>query len=138
MNSKFPIIPYPSILHAGKGNFNITAQTPIVSSDHRFDQEATQLNLLLEQYLGKPLKRKLGNTTAQAIVLKYDASITADEGYRLVITPHSVLLSAREPAGAFRGVETLRQLLPADEHSRTLLKVVSLPSVSIADQPVFA
>jgi hexosaminidase len=138
LNANFPIIPYPSVLHAGKGIFNVTAQTLIVSSDHRFDQEAGQLNLLLEQYLGKPLQRKLGPVTAHAIVLKYDASIAADEGYRLVITPRSVLLSAREPAGAFRGVETLRQLLPADEHSRTMLKVVSLPAVAIADRPVFA
>jgi hexosaminidase len=138
LNDNFPIIPYPSVLHAGKGIFNVTAQTLIVSSDHRFDREARQLNLLLEQYLGKPLQRKLGPVTAHAIVLKYDASITAAEGYRLVITPRSVLLSAREPAGAFRGVETLRQLLPADEHSRTMLKVVSLRAVAIADQPVFA
>ena len=137
-NSRFPLIPYPSVLNAGTGNFNITAQTPIVSADHRFDHEAAQLNLLLQQYLGRPLKKRVGNTTAKAIVLKYDASITAPEGYRLTITANSAILAAGEPAGAFRGVETLRQLLPSDEHSKTALKVLSLPAVSIADQPAYA
>ncbi|SEA40212.1 hypothetical protein [Pedobacter hartonius] len=36
----------------------------------------------------------MGNTTAKAIVLKYDASITAPEGYRLTITTSSAIAKA--------------------------------------------
>jgi len=138
VNNKFPLIPYPSVLNEGKGNFTITAKTLIVSADRRFENEAAQLNLLMQQYLGSPLKRASTGAAAQSIVLKYDAGIAAPEGYRLAVTANSAVLSAKEPAGAFRGIETLRQLLPSDEHSKTLLKSVSVPAVTIADQPAYA
>ncbi|UNS97157.1 beta-N-acetylhexosaminidase [Streptomyces tubbatahanensis] len=35
------------------------------------------------------------------------------EGYRLHVTERATVLSAREPAGLFHGIQTLRQLLPA-------------------------
>ena len=137
-NSKFPLIPYPSSLTIGQGSFNITAKTLIVTEGHRFDNEAAQLNLLLKQYLGSRLKIAGGAAAAQSIVLKYDASITAPEAYRLSVTSKSVVLSAKEPAGAFRGIETLRQLLPADEHVQSPSKTVTLLAVAIADQPAYA
>ncbi|WP_158800042.1 family 20 glycosylhydrolase [Pedobacter sp. L105] len=136
VNPKFPLIPYPTSLTPGKGAFALTADTKIVSASRRFDNESVQLNLLLQGYLGKPLKK--GVTEEHNIVLKYDASVTSPEGYNLTITSNKIVLAAKEPAGMFRGVETIRQLLPADEHSRVLLKKISLPGVSIADQPAYA
>ncbi|MVN20450.1 family 20 glycosylhydrolase [Mucilaginibacter sp. HMF7410] len=136
-NAKFPLIPYPTALTAGTGSFVITAETRIVSPSSRFTNEALQLNALLKQYLGKPLKQgKAG--PAHQILLQYDAGIAAPEGYRLNITANTVILAAKEAAGMFRAVETVRQLLPADERSQTFLKKVSLPAVSITDQPAYA
>jgi hexosaminidase len=40
--------------------------------------------------------------------------IPGDESYELSITKKLVLLSAKSPAGLFRGVQTIRQLLPAN------------------------
>lgn len=42
------------------------------------------------------------------------------EGYQLSITPGSVSLVAHQPAGLFRGVQTIRQLLPAAIESSTV------------------
>ncbi|MGI4750095.1 MAG: family 20 glycosylhydrolase [Janthinobacterium lividum] len=136
-NPKFPLIPYPTALTAGKGTFNITANTRIISADGRFQNEAEQLNLLIEQYLGKSLKISSGSA-ARNISLRYDDAVKAPEGYQLNITENAVILVAKEPAGMFRAVETLRQLLPADEHSTTFLKKLSLPAVIISDHPAFA
>lgn len=133
---QFPLIPYPSAVFAGKGNFLLTAETRIFSIDPRFNNEVSLLNQLLKQYLGKSLR-----TTGQGknkIIFEYDASITAPEGYHLTITPASILLAAKGPAGVFRGVETLRQLLPPDEHSKTLLKSLAIPAVFIKDHPAYA
>ena len=135
---KFALIPYPSSLTEGKGSFTISSGTAIVSADRRFDNEAAQLNLLIKQYLKTPLKQLKSATAGKSILLKYDGSITAPEGYRLAVTAGGIVLSAKEPAGAFRAIETLRQLLPAEERSAKGLKSVSVPAVTIADQPAYA
>jgi len=44
---------------------------------------------------------------------KNSSSLPGDEAYELVITKQQVLLSANNPAGLFRGIQTIRQLLPA-------------------------
>ncbi|MFG2137212.1 beta-N-acetylhexosaminidase [Streptomyces sp. NPDC048650] len=41
------------------------------------------------------------------------------EGYRLTVGARTVTISAGRPAGLFHGVQTLRQLLPADLEKRT-------------------
>jgi len=137
-NPGFPLIPYPSAITAGKGTFTISPNTHIIAAGHRFDNEVEQINLLIVPYLGKPLRRLEGTVGTNAIVLKYDANIKAPEGYQLKITTGMVTLSAKEPAGIFRGVETIRQLLPANEHSPVMLKTLVLPAVNIADAPAYA
>lgn len=137
VNPKFPLIPYPTALTAGKGTFNITAGTKIISTDPRFQNEAEQLNNLIGQYLGKPLNMGSGSS-ARNISLRYDDAVKEPEGYQLNITQNALILVAREPAGMFRAVETIRQLLPADEKPENQLKKLEVPAVIIADYPAYA
>jgi len=58
-----------------------------------------------------------------------DAKISNAEGYRIVISPDGVDISARRDAGAYYGIQTLRELLRI--HGR------SLPFCRIDDQPDF-
>ncbi len=64
------------------------------------------------------------------------------EGYELTIATDSVRLVAAEPAGLFRGVQTLRQLLPAAieaEHSAVgVPDAWTVPAGRIVDRPRFA
>ena len=78
---------------------------------------------------------------ARAIELRLDTARAAlgAEGYELAITADAVTLVAREPAGLFYGVQTIRQLLPVSvEHPAAVGRVLRLPSGRIVDAPRFA
>lgn len=132
----FPLIPYPTTLVAGSGSFVITKNTAIVSENHKFDNEASQLSALLAQYLPKALKRT-ATSGGNRIVLR-SAQTGFPEGYQLSITAKEIVLSANDPAGMFRAVETIRQLLPTSERSLVTGGSLSLPSVQITDHPAYA
>ncbi len=69
-----------------------------------------------------------------------DAATLGDEGYNLTVTPDSVRLVANTPAGLFRGVQTIRQLLPTAIESEIGVdrSAWTIPAVSITDRPRFA
>ena len=73
------------------------------------------------------------------ISLRLDGDIDlGPEGYRLDVDRESVRLRAREPAGLFRGVQTLRQLLPATIERDTVQPGPwQVPGVCIVDRPRF-
>ncbi|MCX6573170.1 MAG: family 20 glycosylhydrolase [Candidatus Aminicenantes bacterium] len=57
---------------------------------------------------------------------------TEDESYLLTVEPSKIVLDAKTDIGVLRGLETLLQLLSADE------KGYYFPSVAISDKPRFA
>ncbi|HEV7646750.1 MAG TPA: beta-N-acetylhexosaminidase [Actinophytocola sp.] len=62
-----------------------------------------------------------------------------DEGYELDVTRHGVELKARTAHGLFAGVQTLRQLLPAQVESRSAQRGPwTVPAGRIVDYPRFA
>jgi hexosaminidase len=69
-----------------------------------------------------------------AVVLSLDASFVeaGEEGYRLTVTSEGIQLLAATPTGLFYGLQTLRQMLPAQQSGS-----VSLPWVEIEDAPTF-
>lgn len=136
-DNKYPLIPYPTSIEAGVGAFNITEKSTIISSGKHFDNEVEQLNLLLKQYFGKSLSRSDQVKESKSIVFKYDPRITAPEGYKLNVTTDLIVLSASQSAGIFRGVETIRQLLPSAENSNKIVSILTVPALSISDQPAF-
>ena len=65
--------------------------------------------------------------------------ILGDEGYKLTITKKLVVLSANSPAGLFRGVQTIRQLLPAKIEMATKQKGPwEMPAGTITDYPAYS
>lgn len=129
------LIPYPAELNLGTGNFNLTASTSILAEDKRFANEAAQLNALIAQYLGKPLSNM--KASKSQIRLLFDNQMTAPEAYKVEVNQNEILLKAKEPAGMFRAVQTIRQLLPATEGKAGLAKTLNLPVLKIADQPAY-
>ncbi|WP_245623993.1 family 20 glycosylhydrolase [Flavihumibacter petaseus] len=136
-NPRYPLIPYPQELQERSGNFTVTAQTALVVKDKVFTGEADQLASLFRQ-AGIALK-KLPKAPAKGYIqFMADSTITQDEGYSLDISNERILVRAKQPSGAFRAVQTIRQLAPPAIEGKNALKLVSLPAVLIRDFPVYA
>ena len=130
---RYPIIPYPAHLVPEKGDFVINQKTSLVIQNESFRQDAIALKLLIKEAGGIMLHdSKTANNNC--IILKTDKNIASNEGYHLLITPSKIILSAKEPAGLFWGIETIRQLLPI---SNSINKELKIPSVEIKDQPTY-
>ncbi|TXK24932.1 family 20 glycosylhydrolase [Pontibacter qinzhouensis] len=131
------LIPYPASLVPQAGSFTITGSTKLVLAKEAavFQKEAEQLQELLANGIGKKLAttKKPSNNS---MLLQYDKTITAPEGYLLTVTPAQVTLAAKEPAGMFRAIQTLRQLLPPTIEKKQPQQLV-LPALQIKDQPAF-
>jgi hexosaminidase len=135
-NNSFALIPYPAELTTGSGGFSITEKTLIITEGARFNNEAQSLKELIAAYLPKPFRTFTEAHGANRIVLKHKAGMVS-EGYELSITENEIQLRATDPAGMFRAVETIRQMLPVQEQISNARKLF-LPSVQIADHPKFA
>ncbi|NIG55819.1 family 20 glycosylhydrolase [Chitinophaga sp. Cy-1792] len=130
--ARYPLIPYPQEISTGAGNFYINKNTHVVSPAI-FANELKQLQGIFTQYTGKALSvaAKAANGT---IVLVQNKSITGEEEYTLDITPERVTLAARTSTGIFRGIETIRQLLPLDAREKGAF---FLPAAHIKDHPMY-
>ncbi len=133
VSDRYPIIPYPAHLVPGNGDFVINQKTSLVIQNESFRQDAIALKELVKEIGGFTLheSKKENNN---CIIFKKDNSIVSGEGYHLLVTPAKVILSAREPAGLFWGIETIRQLLPV---SNSTIKELKIPAVEIKDQPAY-
>lgn len=136
------IIPRPSEMTIGQGNFSIDPSTVIVAAGAACEEAATLADSL-QPALGYRLnvvqtpesgKRRI------RLTLEKQPSELGHEGYRLEVTPNAVEIRAAEPAGLFYGGQTLRQLLPAVVYKSGLQKGVAwaVPCVRVTDRPRFA
>jgi hexosaminidase len=147
------IIPAPESMTVGSGApFAITKATVIRVDNGSAEalQVAEALGALLRPSTDYPLPASLvavgapdvapGAGNAIHLALASDRGSLGDEGYELTVTAESVRLIAYRPAGLFRGVQTLRQLLPARIESEIGIDRPAwyIPAVTITDHPRFA
>lgn len=135
--TRYGIIPYPQQLVPQQGEFVITAKTKLVSPAS-FKNEATQLQALITQGLGKalPLATKAGTGT---IVFRQDNQLAGEEDYTLTASTTKLIITAKTSTGAFRAVETIRQLMPPSIEGvkKGKLLKIAIPAVQITDHPVY-
>jgi hexosaminidase len=102
---------------------------------------------MLAMYLRKSTEFPVLVTTAAAvprgaIVLRLapDRTTLGEEGYELSVSSDSVRLVANQPAGLFRGIQTIRQLLPPEVESDMGVERAQwpIPALTIVDQPRYA
>ncbi|MEJ2184734.1 MAG: family 20 glycosylhydrolase [Gemmatimonadota bacterium] len=152
---RYPLVPMPAHVAARAGAFVLDTATRVVLGDTTagLRQAASLLVQPMRVASGLPLRMGAGAADEpDAIVLAVEPwpDSGSDERYRLVVTPTGVKLTAPAVVGVFRGLQTLRQLLPSWLEQgvggawRTLPPVEgassswSIPAVEIEDGPRFA
>jgi hexosaminidase len=124
------VLPAPAEAVAAPGvTFTIPPGATIVTSPD--DPEAARVATYLAGLIGAATPRPGSGPVEGGIALLHDAAVTGDEAYELEVDAHAVTIRAGSGAGLFRGVQTLRQLMPA---SGPLV----IPGGRIDDRPRYA
>ncbi|MEO8578223.1 MAG: beta-N-acetylhexosaminidase, partial [Gemmatimonadales bacterium] len=136
------IIPRPAKLTVRTGHFTLTPRTTIWAT-RGTAALGKQLAGYLEPATGFDLTVTTAGTPAgNRIVLRLDETLArlGDEGYLLDVAPGLVSIRAPKAAGIFYGVQSLRQLLPAEIFRQATVNGVAWnsPAVRIEDTPRFA
>jgi hexosaminidase len=130
------IIPHPTHIARIPGHFTFDESTAVRASGDALGA-ARLLRTLLAPATGLPLRPSPTGT----VVLVVDSMLggLGEEGYGLTVGPDAVLLRAARPAGLLRGVQTIRQLLPAQALAAHPVADVpwQIPGVQITDVPRF-
>ncbi|GGY38469.1 beta-N-acetylhexosaminidase [Pseudoduganella albidiflava] len=132
------IVPRPAQIQRGQGTFTLTAATRIVATGAAA-VEADKLRDYLRPTTGYSLP-VVASGGDNSIRLALDPALEklGKEGYRLVSNSTGATITAAQPAGLFYGIQTLRQLFPADIYRMApLARTWSIPAVTIEDQPRF-
>jgi hexosaminidase len=136
-----PLIPLPVSVKTQEGSFAFSPATGI-----RYDR-----NLKAEAELFAADLQVLAGTACKAVPeeqrillpseIRLDVEPTADlpsGGYRLKISPKTVVITAKEPAGVYYGTRTILQLLPAmGDAAWKDSSPEKLPALQITDYPRF-
>lgn len=139
-NQGINVIPVPVELTQNEGTFTLKNSTVIACEMADFAPATAYLAAKVKGSTGYDLKIELAAPASNYIRFVQDTvKVKDDEGYTLTSTDEGVVIAAAAPAGAFYGMQTLLQLLPAEIESPDKIAGVAwnIPAVSIKDQPRF-
>jgi hexosaminidase len=140
VQAQINIIPQPSSVKLGAGNFTVSSSTilQIASNDADVKRIAGELNTAFRRAAGFELKTGVSTKNVISFGLTNNTSL-GNEGYQLSVSKDAVIVSANKPAGLFYGLQSLLQLLPAEIETKSVVKNIqwNLPVVEILDQPRF-
>jgi hexosaminidase len=131
------LIPTPAKLEVHDGSFTLGPSTTLTVTP-----PSPSLAAQARALLGTATGFALADGPGPGVAIAVDPSLSTalgDEGYRLDSSPAGVRIAAATEAGAFYGLQTLRQLLPHEIYRASPEAGVSwtLPAVSIEDRPRF-
>ena len=120
-----------------------SAVIAVGSDNPALTRVAELLAAVLRPSTGFALPVVMGNDPAAGSILLRLAStgMGSVDAYQLTVRPERVEITAADPAGVFRGIQTLRQLFPANVESHVHVGGPSarwvVPAVTISDAPRF-
>ncbi len=138
--NKYGIIPAPQILQPGSGSFRLSRSTQILVNQDAATEVATYFQALIIPSTRLKLKIVEANAPRDgAVNLLISESISSPEGYELSVNSDRVTIKAAGTAGLFYGIQSLRQMLPAELESPYPFNNVdwAIAGVLIKDEPQF-
>ena len=136
------IIPEPVSMVRNAGSF-VLPENIVIKADNRPDLRTTTEFLTARLSVPTGLKVAVypnaGTATIYLQLNKVPDTEIKKEGYKLRVTPESVVINANEPAGLFYGAQTFIQLFPKEIESKQYVRGIKweAPSVNILDYPRF-
>ena len=143
--SKKSLIPLPVSTTVSDGTFELTDETAIYvqGENNELSKIGQFLADILNPSTGFGIKvistnQIPGSGNIYLAIGEGDGEL-GEEGYELTVTADLVKITANEPGGLFRGVQTLRQLLPDEIEWKTVQQGSwEIPAVTIRDFPGYA
>lgn len=130
------ILPKPQQFERHDGAFHLTSTATV-----RFDEASAPAARALRRALSPATGFALDDATdgdAAAFTLSVDPTVSGPEAYTLAVTAEGVQIAGSDPAGVFYGVQSLRQLLPAEAFAATKVeRDWEIPAVTVQDRPSF-
>jgi hexosaminidase len=138
-----PVVPVPASVQAVRGAYTLTPGARIVvDGGAGAHAVANDLAAILRRSTGFALPISAGGARAADIELRRARSQTPPlgrEGYTLSADAHGLRLAASDAEGLYRGVQTIRQLLPPAIESATAQPGPwTISGVRISDRPRFS
>lgn len=145
MPEKYSVIPKPAELVMARGSFVIDAKTELTVSPLN-DQTVLPADFLagmLRKSASVPMqvKEDAGEGRNRIIMIIDTTASEKSEGYTLSVTNRNIVLKSPSAAGLFRGVQTIRQLLPPEVETEGGLAgeaAATVPGCYIEDAPRFS
>ena len=146
-SSTLNVIPKPSEYTMNEGTFTLgaDAEIAVIAEDNGAAAELTNTG----EYIAEVFRASTGyelpvvektepENSDITLRLNPDGGY-AEQAYAIDVTTDQVIIEAGAPVGIFYGVQTLRQMLPADIESEELVSGTAwtIPCAQIADEPEY-
>lgn len=137
-DASYNVIPLPREINVNKAKpaFVLNASTVIAypKGNNKLKTNAELLAGYIKTLTGLNLPIKDKAPKKNAILLTDNLNVDNKEAYSLTVNKNFISINGATPAGNFYGIQTLRKSIP----HLTAGETVTLPAVSIADQPRFS
>jgi len=135
------LIPEPVSVTEQAGEFTLdnSVSLELKTKNKQLQQSLKWFSQKIQHATGIDVNKGKGNRKI-SIVLNTDSdAVIGREGYHLKVSPEGVTLTANTAAGAFYGLQSIIQLLPADIEAKQQKTSVhwAIPAVEITDYPRF-
>lgn len=140
-NEGINVVPAPvELSETENGLFKLNKNTVLVAQGEELQKVVEFVAEKMRTSTGLPLKVEADHAGDNSIIVSVDPSIMENyEGYTLQSDAKNVTITGASLQGAYYGLQTMLQLLPAEIESPKLVSNIAweIPSVEVTDYPRF-